>query len=130
MGHRGDVPDEAAALLDTKTRHQKLIFHLGQRSIEWRLAHGTLDIGACQEVKGQYIGDASLAHDATSRATVRYIGKLAHVWRSKVTNIGSPRMAFGYWRIAGGQRLQTLALHHWHMTRPPGPPYLIYNREL
>ena len=71
-------PDEAAALLDTKTRHQKLIFHLGQRSIEWRLAHGTLDIGACQEVKGQYIGV------------------------SKVT---------------------TLAMHHWRMTRPPGPPY-------
>ncbi len=47
-----DVPDEAAALLlDTKTRHKKLIFHLDQRSIEQRLAHGTLDINARQEVK-------------------------------------------------------------------------------
>ena len=45
-----DVPDEAAALLDTKTRHQKLIFHLGQRSIEWRLAHGTLALAKRSKV--------------------------------------------------------------------------------
>ena len=31
-----DVPDEAAALLDT--RHQKLIFHLGQ-SGDWHMGH-------------------------------------------------------------------------------------------
>ncbi len=68
------------AWLDTKTSHQNLIFHLSQRSIERRLAHGTLDIGACQNVKGQYngvlevkghnIGDVLLAHDTTSRATI------------------------------------------------------------
>ena len=35
------VPDEAAALLYTKTRHKKLIFHLGQRSWsgDWHMGH-------------------------------------------------------------------------------------------
>ncbi len=40
---------------------------------------------------------------------------------------GQRSIYIGVWRLdigtSGGQRSQTLATHHWHMTRPPGPPY-------
>ncbi len=79
-----DVPDEAAALLDTKTRHKK--FNIPPRSKVNGVAIGTLDTRHWRLPRGQRsahwrgisqrshnIGDvssSSSSHDATSRATV------------------------------------------------------------